>query len=316
MKKAKENVVGLANRHLGNTATGYSHYDEIDETLLVQIPRSLSRDESGITFVNFYGYDVWHCYEFSVLRNDGFPVNAILKVVYTSSSQYLVESKSLKLYLHSYNFVPMGSTNEAALEKSVERIKQDLERVLHVDVKVGSFMRSKLDSTERHTAIKNDIVEKSLDLDGQGMRTNYGEGTSFDPDAANTLVPLKSTSISTGSSQLFSTSSMRSNCRVTNQPDWATAFIKYQGKKAINPDSLMKYILSMRKENHFHEEACELLYNTIYHDFKPSELSMVCFYTRRGGIDINPVRYIGTNKDICSESFANHKALTRGLFRQ
>ena len=316
MKKSKDNLVSIANRHLGNTSSGYSHYDEIDETLLVQIPRSLSRDESGITFTNFYGYDVWHCYEFSVLRNDGFPVNAILKIVYNSSSQYLVESKSLKLYLHSYNFVSMGVSNESALCESVARIKQDLERILCVDVKVGVFTRNELDSAVRNKSVKCHVSENAMDLDSDRIRKNYGDGEPFDPEADNTLVPLKSTSIKTGLCQVFTTSSMRSNCRVTNQPDWATTFISYEGKQAINPDSLMKYILSMRKENHFHEEACELLYNTIYNDFKPSKLSIVCFYTRRGGIDICPVRYIGTGKDICSEFFGSHKNLTGGLFRQ
>jgi len=84
--------------------------------------------------------------------------------------------------------------------------------------------------------------------------------------------------------------SLRSNCRVTNQPDWGDVYIHIKGKKAVTPESLLQYIVSMRKENHFHEEICECIYKRLYDLLAPEELFVVCLYTRRGGIDINPVR--------------------------
>ena len=84
--------------------------------------------------------------------------------------------------------------------------------------------------------------------------------------------------------------SLRSNCRVTNQPDWGDVFMYYKGTRSLTEESFLKYIVSMRKENHFHEEICELIYKRLYDILNPEELFVACLYTRRGGIDINPVR--------------------------
>lgn len=88
----------------------------------------------------------------------------------------------------------------------------------------------------------------------------------------------------------FHTSSLRSNCRVTNQPDWGDVYVSIKGEKTITPISFLKYIVSMRRENHFHEEICECIYKRLHDMLKPDELFVACLYTRRGGIDINPVR--------------------------
>jgi 7-cyano-7-deazaguanine reductase len=84
--------------------------------------------------------------------------------------------------------------------------------------------------------------------------------------------------------------SLRSNCRVTNQPDWGDVYIHIKGKNSVTPESLLQYIVSMRKENHFHEEIAECIYKRLYDLLQPEELLVGCLYTRRGGIDINPVR--------------------------
>lgn len=88
------------------------------------------------------------------------------------------------------------------------------------------------------------------------------------------------------------TSALRSNCRVTNQPDWGDVFIYISGMEGLpTRESLLKYIVSMRTENHFHEEICECIYKRLLDRFNPTNLLVCCLYTRRGGIDINPVRY-------------------------
>jgi 7-cyano-7-deazaguanine reductase len=88
----------------------------------------------------------------------------------------------------------------------------------------------------------------------------------------------------------FHTDVLRSNCRVTNQPDWGDLFVFIQCKYKINLPSVLSYLISFRKENHFHEEVVEMIYQRLYSIFQPSKLMVAAMYTRRGGIDINPIR--------------------------
>ena len=88
----------------------------------------------------------------------------------------------------------------------------------------------------------------------------------------------------------FKSDLLRSNCRVTNQPDWGDIYIDIKSKLVPDPASLAKYIVSHRKVNHFHEEICEMTFTHLMEAYKPEELMVACLYTRRGGIDINPVR--------------------------
>ena len=84
---------------------------------------------------------------------------------------------------------------------------------------------------------------------------------------------------------------LKSNCRVTSQPDWGDVYIEIEGDKAVDPISLLKYIVSFRDECHFHEEICETIYKRLYDILEPDKLAVRCLYARRGGIDINPERY-------------------------
>jgi 7-cyano-7-deazaguanine reductase len=95
---------------------------------------------------------------------------------------------------------------------------------------------------------------------------------------------------SNGKANRWRSQSLRSNCRVTNQPDWGDVYISIKGSKTVTPESLLQYIVSMRKENHFHEEICECIYIRLYELLQPEALFVGCLYTRRGGIDINPAR--------------------------
>ena len=109
--------------------------------------------------------------------------------------------------------------------------------------------------------------------------------------------------------------SLRSNCRVTNQPDWGDIYVHIKGRKTITPESLMQYIVSMRKENHFHEEICECVYKRLWELLSPSELVVSCLYTRRGGIDINPIR--ASNSDLLyTHAITDAYRLTSKTMRQ
>ena len=96
---------------------------------------------------------------------------------------------------------------------------------------------------------------------------------------------------------------LRSNCRVTNQPDWGDIYISIKGNKTVTPESLLQYIVSMRRENHFHEEICECVYKRLHDLLEPDNLFVSCLYTRRGGIDINPARASG---HMTLHMYANH----------
>jgi 7-cyano-7-deazaguanine reductase len=95
---------------------------------------------------------------------------------------------------------------------------------------------------------------------------------------------------SIGRYEMWRSNSLRSNCRVTHQPDWGDIFIHIKGDKAVTPESLLRYIVSMRNEFHFHEEITECVYKRLWDMLEPEELFVSCLYARRGGIDINPTR--------------------------
>jgi 7-cyano-7-deazaguanine reductase len=107
---------------------------------------------------------------------------------------------------------------------------------------------------------------------------------------------------------------LKSNCKVTGQPDWGNIFIAYKAAHTIEPSSLLKYLISFRGENHFHEEIVETVYKRLYDLLAPEELTVVAFYTRRGGIDINPCRT--TDLKLIPSEFPNPSILLQGHFRQ
>lgn len=279
-------IEDIASVHLGKAGDGsvvkpYVTPDFIDPSLLVAVPRKLNRTQYNIDDDNlpFVGNDVWNCYEFSTLLASGYPLSGSLKIEYPSHSHSIVESKSLKLYLNSFNMVKL--TNNINLAKStIESIvSKDLSAALGCKVNVF-FHRQKVKNTMKYPIPQtfwyvDDLVDYS-DITFE----NYNE----DP----ALLEVVSANPSTDTR--FHTSSLRSNCRVTNQPDWGDVYVSIKGQRTITPLSFLKYIVSMRQENHFHEEICECIYKRLHDLLNPDELFVACLYTRRGGIDINPVR--------------------------
>lgn len=278
-------IEDIASVHLGKAGDGsvvkpYVTPDHADASLLVAIPRKLNRDQYDIdeSSLPFVGYDSWNCYEVSFLLDNGFPVNCVVKVTYPSNSKYIVESKSLKLYLNSYNMDKMGDTVAHAKNVFLQKIIRDLCEVLKCDVSVSVFIN---DSDIEHPPVDEVFlrIENMVDVD----KINFPWYTE-NPDILNavpnrSIIPFQVRS-----------NSLRSNCRVTNQPDWGDVYIYMDANHVPSLESLLQYIVSMRKENHFHEEICECVYKRLWDKFNPSELFVACLYTRRGGIDINPVR--------------------------
>ena len=277
-------IEDIASVHLGKAGDGsvvkpYVTPDEVDPSLLVGVPRVLNRTAYEIDEDNlpFWGSDTWNCYEFSTLANNGFPVSGLLRIVYPSESPNIVESKSLKLYLNSFNMMKNGETIDEIIINIESRIYDDLSKCLENE------------SIDVCLLFEDGITRKPIEGDFVQIE-KYVSPLSIPFDQFNESPDTLEVVDSDGYPKLWRSSVLRSNCRVTNQPDWGDVYIAIKGGKTVTPESLLQYIVSMRKENHFHEEICECIYKRLQDLINPDELFVACLYTRRGGIDINPLR--------------------------
>lgn len=293
MKDTMNEIESIASKHLGKAGDGsvvkpYVTPDSVDPTLLVGVPRILNRTQYQIESGGpaTLGVDVWNAYEVSFLLQNGYPVNCIVRLVYDADSVNIVESKSIKLYLNSFNMNKFETLNVTeALRQVKSKISLDLTDVLGVVPQVGVMLA--------HQHYPEARVPPFPSLENI---VNHEEMVFEDVNENPKL--LKKTSMP---GLVVKTALLRSNCRVTNQPDWGDVYISMTGKNTPSAASLAQYIVSMRKENHFHEEICECIYKRLHDIFKPDNLFVACLYTRRGGIDINPIRY--SSKDYFDAAF-------------
>jgi len=296
--KNYEAVKEIASKHLGKVGgDGYS--DQYTPDLLVKIPRHLNREGYGLTGKEFVGVDVWNAYEVSAITFKGQPVAGMLKIVCPSDSENHVESKSIKLYLNSFNMTKIGETAADCISGIEARVKRDLDELLDTNTTVtffaSEFETEPLSFSEEYQDIAD--ITKLDDIDF----------TAFKSDANQ---------LETGGGNELKVRSnlLRSNCRVTNQPDWGDVFIYIKGDEVPSAESLAKYIVSHRTVSHFHEEICEMIYAHLTERFKPEQLMVSCLYTRRGGIDINPIR--ATHNMLIPEFFTNPNYTIRKTLRQ
>ena len=243
-----------------------------NSNILKPIARSQGRGAIGLKEpVPFHGSDIWNAYEFSFLHNNGKPTAGILTIEYHADSPNIIESKSLKLYLNSFSMLHFLSFDEV-----LDTIKTDLEQILGIDnlqlhYKTYSSFSNLLSDSSAFTCIDE------LELD---------EISDYEPNPA-----LLQTSSSKGEEYYFCSHLIKSNCPLTNQPDWGSVYLFYQSnKKTVQPESLLKYIISYRLHNEYHEECCERILYDLLNILAPNKLALICKYTRRGGIDINPLR--------------------------
>jgi 7-cyano-7-deazaguanine reductase len=225
----------------------------------------------------------------------------MLKIVCPADSDLHVESKSIKLYLNSFNMTRIGDTAADCIKGIEARVKRDLDELLDTNT-VITFYASDL---ETEPMSFNDFTDL-------GELTNLDEidFTAFQSDADQLDVEEH-----TSSSEIkWSSNLLRSNCRVTNQPDWGDVFIRMKGKNLPTAESIAKYIVSHRTVSHFHEEICEMVFKHLIDAFKPEQLMVSCLYTRRGGLDINPIR--ATHKYLIPEFFTNPEYTIRKTLRQ
>ncbi|MCH2190032.1 MAG: NADPH-dependent 7-cyano-7-deazaguanine reductase QueF [Gammaproteobacteria bacterium] len=245
--------------------------------LLQAVPRSMNRNELEITGnLPFFGEDIWQGYELSWLNNKGKPIVALLKCYVPCSSPNLIESKSFKLYLNSFNQSRFQSQIEVQ-----ETLEHDLSQAAGCPLRVELFTPDNLRAFEI-SALPGACIDE-LDI----------EVVAYDLDPL--LLKLESDSQINESnkykevSEVLHSHLLKSNCLITNQPDWASVVISYTGSK-ICRESLLRYLISFRMHNEFHEQCVERVFTDLMKHCGCKELSVQAFYTRRGGLDINPFR--------------------------
>lgn len=254
---------------LGKPASYAAHYDA---SLLFPISRADKRHELGISdssrTLPFFGMDIWNAYEVSWLNLRGKPQVAIVTVMAPADSPNIIESKSFKLYLNSYN-----QTKLAGTEALLSLLQADLSAGFGATVQVSITTQENFSTLKMHEL--DGILLDRLDI----------EVSSYTP---NPLL-LKTDSQVAPVEETLVSHLLKSNCLVTGQPDWGSVQIRYVGAP-IDQESLLQYLIGFRNHNEFHEQCVERIFTDIMQQCKPQKLSVYARYTRRGGLDINPWR--------------------------
>ena len=239
-------------------------------SLLQGVPRSLSRDTLALTdsVLPFDGIDTWTGYELSWLNEKGKPNVAILECHVPITSKNLIESKSFKLYLNSFN-----QTKFASAEDVQKVLQTDLSVCAEEQVEVKLILPQQFSSLQFQEFNGTLLDSLDVEIEQYSPNTHYLTVAKNEAQVKETLV-----------SHL-----LKSNCLITSQPDWASIQIRYEGK-AIEHEGLLKYLISFRQHNEFHEQCVERIYNDIMQHCRPEKLTVCARYTRRGGLDINPFR--------------------------
>ncbi|TCI02995.1 NADPH-dependent 7-cyano-7-deazaguanine reductase QueF [Corallincola luteus] len=266
MTSAYDNHPDLSNLALGEKTEYRQHYAP---ELLQPVPRRLNREQIGVTNdLPFHGSDIWTGYELSWLNEKGLPQVAIATFAIPCTSTNLVESKSFKLYLNSFN---QHTFSDWATVQMI--LKQDLSKCAEAEVDVSL---ATLDSFEKQqiTGFDAELIDnQDIDI------------TDYDYQPAL----LKAGSDKKMVSEKLQSHLLKSNCLITNQPDWGSVMISYTGQQ-INHASLLRYIVSFRNHNEFHEQCVERIFTDLQSRFALDKLTVYARYTRRGGLDINPFR--------------------------
>jgi 7-cyano-7-deazaguanine reductase len=252
-----------------------SYVDQYDAALLFPIARRPKRDEIGLTgTLPFFGADLWTAYELSWLNPRGKPQLALARITVPAESTHIVESKSVKLYLNSFNNSVFADA--AAVQT---RLREDLSAAVWQGGAVMSSVGVQL-------VLPQDFDKEPVhELDGLNLDRLDLECAHYQPAPELLTAQLNEAPVTeTLTSQL-----LKSNCLVTGQPDWGSVRISYTGPQ-IDQAGLLQYIVSFRNHNEFHEQCVERIFMDIWRACKPSKLEVYARYTRRGGVDINPWR--------------------------
>lgn len=247
-----------------------AYASQYDASLLQAVPRRLNRQQLGIVSAQPFtqGADIWTAYEISWLNPKGLPQVAIADIEIDFRSENLIESKSFKLYLNSFNQTKFSSFADVQLI-----MQQDLADCAEGEVKV------RLNSLESYrTCGISEFTGHCIDSQNIEI-TDYA----FNADILNDCTEENIVE------EYLVSHLLKSNCLITGQPDWGSVQVHYTGRR-INREKLLRYIISFRRHNEFHEQCAERIFCDLMHYAKPQKLTVYARYTRRGGLDINPFR--------------------------
>lgn len=262
-----ENHQALTGLTLGKST---DYRDTYDAGLLQGVPRSLNRDPLGLhaDTLPFHGADIWTLYELSWLNAKGLPQVAVGHVELSHTTVNLVESKSFKLYLNSFNQTRFGSWEDVR-----HTLERDLSACAQGDVTVSLYHLDEIEGQPIAHFHGTCIDNQDIEIDNYQFNADYLLNSTGSKNVEETLV-----------SHL-----LKSNCLITHQPDWGSVQIQYRGPQ-IDREKLLRYMVSFRHHNEFHEQCVERIFSDILRFCKPESLSVYARYTRRGGLDINPWR--------------------------
>ena len=246
--------------------------DQYDPSLLFPIPRFENRLKLDIQpnqAIPFVGVDIWYAFELSWLNTKGKPQIALAEFQVPADSPNMIESKSFKLYLNSFNSARFE--DEAAVR---EQLITDLSAV------AGSKIATRINPTE---AVSKKGMQEMTGVLMDRLDIEIDPSLSADPallEVNESFGPIE---------QCLVSHLLKSNCPVTGQPDWASVQIRYQGRPILE-EGLLRYLIGFRQKGEFHEHCVETIFTDIKRQCKPEKLSVYARYTRRGGLDINPFR--------------------------
>lgn len=253
-----------------------AYVDQYDPGLLYPIARAPQREQLGLgQTLPFVGADIWTAYELSWLNRRGKPQVAMARILVPAQSSHIVESKSFKLYLNSFNGTRFDSATEVA-----ERIGQDVSAAIWNGLPVQAAAGVQLVEPER---FGQEVIREleGLNLDRLDIDCEPTQAPTPELLRADTgLAPVE---------EALCSQLLKSNCPVTGQPDWASVQIRYTGAP-IDQAGLLRYLISFRQHNDFHEHCVERIFTDVQQRCRPLRLSVYARYTRRGGLDINPWR--------------------------
>jgi 7-cyano-7-deazaguanine reductase len=245
------------------------YIDQYTPSLLFPIARKLNRDALNIdgSALPFKGQDIWTGYELSWLNAKGKPQVAVALFTFSCQSSHLIESKSFKLYLNSFNQTRFNSRDEVQ-----QHLITDLTAAVNSPVEVTLFSGDDYNCLPSTPLPGECIDDLDIEIDNYNIDANS----------------LKSVNEKVVTETLHS-HLLKSNCLITSQPDWASIIIKYTGEQ-ICRESLLRYLISFRTHNEFHEQCVERIYSDLTTQLNIKDLEVYARYTRRGGLDINPYR--------------------------
>lgn len=259
-----------------------AYVDRYDASLLFPLSRTPQRLALGLAapvpgqtpVLPFFGADMWTAFELSWLNPRGKPQLAIAHFTFPCETPNIIESKSFKLYLNSFN-----STVFADAEAVRERLRADLSE--------AAWRGSDRTGTVGVKLLAPDHFDREgvAELDGLDLDRLDLECSAYEPAPELLTAAFEEPPVN----EVLTSRLLKSNCRVTGQPDWGSVQVRYSGP-AIDQAGLLRYIVSFRNHNEFHEPCCERIFSDIMARCAPTKLAVYCRYTRRGGLDINPFR--------------------------